>query len=161
MSDNENLNQYTQLLYYIKEQGEADTYINSITKNIDELELDKITIYPLLNIDISRASLPSEGTISFSVDLSCWAIRDINPEVNTDKFWRQDNEVDNLNGTLASLNRLWKILKRDLNNNNITASEAPTLESLRFSKNNLLDGWNMSFDVEMPNVAISLCDGCE
>jgi hypothetical protein len=151
------LNQYTQLLYYIKQLGEGDNYINTITKG-ENVDLDKITIFPLLHIDINNASFPSEGTISFSVELSCMDVRDINNEVNTDKFWGQDNEVDNLNNTLAALNRIWRILNRGFIEHNITASDNPTLDARTSEGKNLLDGWQMNFDVEMPNVAISLAD---
>ena len=85
-------------------------------------------------------------------------VRDINNEVNTDKFWGQDNEVDNLNNTLAALNRIWRILNRGFIEHNITASDNPTLDARTSEGKNLLDGWQMNFDVEMPNVAISLAD---
>jgi len=150
------LNQFSELLMYLKQLGEADEYINTITKG-ENIELDKMTVFPLLHIDINSGTFPSSGTIAFTVELSCWAIRDINKEVSTDKFWEQDNEVDNLNETLASLNRVWRIMNRDFSQNNITASESPTLDAITFSKKNLLDGWVMTFDVELPNVTISLC----
>lgn len=151
------LNQYSELLNYIKQLGEQDSYINTITKG-DNIDLNKMDVYPMLNVNINTATFPSEGTISFSVELACLAIRDINNEVVTDKFWEQDNEVDNLNSTLASLNRIWRIMNRDFTQNNITASDTPTLEAIVFSEKNLLDGWSMSFDVELPNVTLSLCD---
>jgi len=150
------LNQYSELLIYLKQLGENDVYINTVTKG-ENIELDKMTVFPSLHIDINSGTFPSSGTIQFTVELSCWAIRDINKEVNDDKFWQNDNEVDNLNETLASLNRIWRIMNRDFNNNNITASDAPTLDAITFSKKNLLDGWVMTFDVEMPNTTIALC----
>ena len=150
------MNQYTQLIYYIKQLADGDNYINTVTKG-DNIELDKITIFPLLHIDINNATFPSEGTISFSVELTCWAIRDINNEVSTSRLWGQDNEVDNLNETLAALNRIWRIMNRGFVEHNITASDNPTLEAGVFKGKNLLDGWQMSFDVEMPNVTLDLC----
>lgn len=150
------MNQYTELLYYVKELGEADTYINTITKG-DDIDLNKGNIFPLLNVDIITGSFSNGSTISFTVTLSCLDIRDINPEVTTDKYWDQDNEVDNHNETLAALNRIWLIMYRDFNDNNITASENPTLTKITYSQKNLLDGWSLEFDVEMPNITIALC----
>jgi len=150
------LNQYSELLIYLKSLGVADTYINVVTKG-ENIELDKMTVFPSLHIDINSGTFPSSGTIQFTVELSCWDIRDINKEVNDDKFWSNDNETDNLNNTLAALNRIWRIMNRDFNENNITASDNPSIEAVKFDKKNLLDGWIMSFDVEMPNTTISLC----
>lgn len=150
------LNQYSELLIYLKSLGVADTYINVVTKG-ENVELDKMTVFPSLHIDINSGTFPSSGTIQFTVELSCWDIRDINKEVNDDKFWSNDNETDNLNNTLAALNRIWRIMNRDFNENNITASDNPSIEAVKFDKKNLLDGWIMSFDVEMPNTTISLC----
>ena len=153
------LNQYSELLNYIKELGEGDAYINTITKG-DNVDINKMDVYPMLNININTATFPSEGTILFSVELACLAIRDINKEVVTDKFWQQDNEVDNLNETLASLNRIWRIMDRDFLERNITIEGAPSLEAIIFDNKNLLDGWSMTFDVELPNVTLSLCNEC-
>jgi hypothetical protein len=150
------LNQYSELLIYLKGLGVSDTYINVVTKG-ENIELDKMTVFPSLHIDINSGTFPSSGTIQFTVELSCWDIRDINKEVNDDKFWSNDNETDNLNNTLAALNRIWRIMNRDFNENNITASDNPSIEAVKFDKKNLLDGWVMSFDVEMPNTTISLC----
>ena len=150
------LNQYSELLLYLKNLAEADSYVNTVTKG-ENVELDKMTVFPSVHIDINSGTFPSGGTIQFTVELSCWAIRDINKEVNTDKFWQNDNETDNLNETLATLNRMWRKLNRDWREKNITASDAPTLDAIKFDKKNLLDGWLMTFDVEMPNTSINLC----
>lgn len=156
------MNQYTQLLYYIKELAENDAYINTITKSEDDsIDLDKGNIFPLFNIDINDATFTSISTVSFSVQIQCLALRDINKEVVEDKFWRQDNEVDNHNETLASLSRIWQIMNRDFTENNITASDNPTLTKITFSNKNLLDGWEMDFDVEMPNDNLNLCNSLE
>jgi hypothetical protein len=84
-------------------------------------------------------------------------IRDINKEITTDKFYENDNEIDNLNETLAVVNRLWLLMLKDFEENDITASENPTLEQMSESKKNLLDGWVMTFTIDVPNVLVSLC----
>ena len=150
------MNQYTEVLYYIKSLGESDVFVNTITKG-QEIDLNKGNIFPLLNIDINTGSFTNGQTIIFNIELSCLDIRDINKEIVDDKFWLQDNEVDNHNSTLATLNRLWLIMKRDFNENNITASENPPLQKITFSDKNLLDGWSLTFDLEIPNTTISLC----
>ena len=148
---------YTQLLYYLKALGDADDYINTVTKDGDDLDLDKGIVYPLLDISINAGSFPSTSVVRFNVQLSCLSVRDINNEVTADKFWDQDNEVDNHNETFASLYRMWVIMARNFEDLNITASEAPTIDKITYSGKNLLDGWALTFDVDLPYTNVNLC----
>ena len=150
------MNIYSQVLEYIKQLGESDIFVNTITQG-NQLDLNKANIFPLLNISINTGSFSNGATIVLNVELSCLDIRDTNKELVTDKFWLQDNEVDNLNETLATLNRLWLIMYRDFSDNNITASENPQLQAIKFEEKNLLDGWTLTFDIEVLNTTISLC----
>jgi len=153
------MNQYTQLLYYIKYLAVSDALVNTVTKgDFDLLDLDKANIFPLVHINIISAGFTNGQTLKFSLQIGCFDIRDINKEVRTDKYWEQDNEVDNHNETLAILNRMWLKMYTDFELNNITASENPTLDIQSFVRSNTLDGWILNFDVEMPNVTISLCE---
>lgn len=154
------MNQYTELLYYIKQIGEQDPFVNTITQgDFEDLDLDKTNIFPLLHASITGAGFTNGQTVTFTVQIGCLDIRDINKDVNTDKFWLNDNEVDNLNETLSTLNRLWKKMYKNFDENNITSFENPTLDPVTEYGTNLLDGWIMTFDVEMPNTTISLCVG--
>jgi hypothetical protein len=152
------MNQYTELLYYIKSLAEADSLVNTVTKgDFDLLDLDKMNIFPLVHIAIAGAGFTNGATVNFSVQVGCFDIRDINKEIRTNKFWEQDNEVDNHNTTLAILNRMWLKMYTDFEQNNITASESPSLDIYSFVRSNTLDGWILSFDVEVPNTTINLC----
>ena len=95
--------------------------------------------------------------MNLNVEIGCFNVRDKNKEVNTDKFWLNDNEVDNLNETLAVLNRLWGYMHKDFGENNITSTENPSFEAVTEYGKNYLDGWILTFDVEMPNTTINLC----
>ena len=153
------MNHYTELLEYIKTLGEVDPFINTITQgDFDEVDIDKGNIPPLLHIDVVGGSFSNGQTVIFNVEIASLFIRDTNKEVNTDKFYKNDNEVDNLNEALAVLNRLWGKMYKDFADNYITASENPTFTPVdhRATKNNL-EGWLLTFDVEMPNTTISLC----
>jgi len=48
-------------------------------------------------------------------------------------------------------------MKRNFDEKNITASDNPTFNKIDFSGKNLLDGWQLDFTIEMPNVDINLC----
>jgi hypothetical protein len=75
----------------------------------------------------------------------------------TDQYWGQDNELDNHNTTLAILNRIWGKMYKDFENKNITASENPTFELGSMEGHKLLDGAVLTFQVELPNTTINLC----
>lgn len=154
------MNHLSELYNYIKEIAEQDDNINVVLRGLQsEVDLDKMIIPPLVNINIVSGSFSNGSTVSFNVELVCLAQRDINKEVLIDRFWKQDNEIDNLNETHAILNRMWLKMYKDFEKNNITASENPNLNAIVFGTAKLLDGWVMNFDVDMPNNKINLC-GC-
>lgn len=150
------MNGYSELLRYFKVIGEP--LVNTITQgDFTDVDIDKQTIFPLLHVSIGNANFPSDSVVQFSVQIGCFDIRDINKEVNADKYYQNDNEIDNLNSTLAVLNRIWLLMLSDFEENNITASDNPTLEQFTESRQNLIDGWIISFDVQVPNTTIELC----
>jgi hypothetical protein len=152
------MNHYTELLTYIKQIIDADDFVNTITQgDFDELDLDKANIFPLVHVNVTGGSFTNGQTVILNLQVGCFGIRDFNKDINTDKFWLNDNEVDNLNETLAVLNRLYGYMHKDFGENNITSIENPSLEPVTEYGKNYLDGWIMTFDVEMPNTTINLC----
>lgn len=152
------MNSYTQLLYYIKGLADNDVFVNQVTQGIlDDSQLNKTNGYPLLHIDILDSTFASDSVIRYNVKLTCLNERDTNKEILTDTFWKQDNEVDNFNETMAVLNRIWLIMLKDFEKHNITASESPSLEKLYLEYGKDVDGWSLDFDVDIPNINISLC----
>ncbi len=152
------MNTYSQVLRYLKKLGEEDVFINTITQgDFESVDLNKKNIFPLLHIAIGNSSFPSTSVIRYDVQIGAFDIRDINKEVNTDKFNENDNEQDNLNETLSVLNRLWIKMVKDFEENNITSSENPSLEIQTFTRKNLLDGWIITFQIDVPNTDLSLC----
>ena len=148
------MNQLTELYRYIKELAEADSQVNKVTKKQD---LAKETIFPLVNVIIESGGFTNGSTVNFNVELSCFDIRNISKEIQTDDFWGNDNEVDNHNLSIAVLNRLWNKMYIDFEENNITASENPSFELGSFEAPKLLDGAKLTFAVEVPNTIINLC----
>ena len=150
------MNAYSTLLRYIKQLADSEDFIKTSTMGSD-IDLNKGNIFPLFNVDITDATFTSNATVSFDVLLSCLAVRDINKEDNQDKFYSNDNEIDNYNLTLSVLNTLWVKMHRDFIDNDITASDSPSLTQITYSDKNLLDGWEMTMQVEMPLREVSLC----
>lgn len=148
------MNQLTELYLYFKQLAEDDSQVNKVMKSAD---LNKETIFPLVNVMIESGGFTNGNTVNFNVELSCFDIRDINKEIQTDDFWGQDNEVDNHNLAIAVLNRMWLKMYNDFEENNITASENPTFELGSLEGSKLLDGARLTFSVEVPNTTLSLC----
>ena len=152
------MNSYAELLYYIESLGEADVFVNTVTKTGDaDLDTYKANIFPILDVFIGGGSFPSNALIRYNVSLTCVDLRNINKEIVNDKFSENDNEIDNHTETIMVLNRIWLLMKRDFAENNITASETPTFEKITLEGSNLYDGWQLSFDVDVPNTTIDLC----
>ena len=148
------MNQLSQLYKYLYELADADEQVNKVLKTPD---LAKETIFPLVNIMIESGAFTNGSTINFNIELSCFNIRDINKEIQTDDFWQQDNELDNHNLAIAVLNRMWLKMYTDFEDNNITSSENPTFELGSLEGSKLLDGARLTFTVEVPNTELSLC----
>ena len=151
------MNAYTQLLRHVKGLSEQDPYITTILSRLPEdFDWEKGNIFPILNISALAGTFTSTSTIQFDVTITCVDKRDINKDEVNDKFWSNDNEVDNHNATLSHLSHLWFKLNTDYSRENITASDTPTLEQIEFEGMNLVDGWSITFQVEMP-MDVSLC----
>tara|TARA_R110000772_G_scaffold31754_3_gene78082 strand:+ start:9050 stop:9499 length:450 start_codon:yes stop_codon:yes gene_type:complete len=149
------MREYYKLLDVLRTTLNQDVLINTITQgDISEIDIDKKNIFPLSHIQIGQATLDVQ-VITFNVTVFAMDIRDINPKPRTDKFVGNDNEIDNMNSMLAVLNRVFKSLVQ--RGDDFTIVGLPTLEPFYESRENLLDGWAMSFDVEVPNIEISLC----
>lgn len=146
---------YYEVLRVLKEHLESDSLVNTVTQgNIADIDLDKKNIYPLVHIQTGSATLGLQ-TISFNISVFAMDIRDKVNQPVTEKFNGNDNEIDNLNSMLAVLNRLYKaIAKLD---SDIAISENPSCEPFTESRMNLLDGWAMTFDLDIPNNEIAVC----
>ncbi len=152
------MNIYSQLLIALKTVCENHELVNTVTKGDTSLiDIEKANIYPLVHISVETGNFTNGQTIVFNVSLECLQQRDLSKEIVDDKFWRQDNEVDNHNETLAILNDIWLKLFRDWAEEYITASENPSFEKIDFEKGNILDGWALDFELELPNTTINLC----
>ena len=152
------MNAYSQLLRYIKSLVEQDEYITTVLNRVpDDFDWEKGNIFPIFNISALEGSISSTATVLFNFELTCVDIRMINKENINDKFWDNDNSVDNYNATLASLTAVWTKMSRDFARNNITASDSPSINQIDFEGVNLSDGWSMTFDVEMPIYEVGLC----
>lgn len=153
------LNHYTELLNYIKGLAEKDPLVNVVTQGyFDDIDLDKMTLYPLVHIQINSGGFTNGQTVRFNVTLGALTDRDSNnEEIGSKEFLSNTNEEDNYNEMFAVLNRIWTVMYQDFEDADITASADPDVEKVSDDYANGLDGWLITFDVEMPNNVMSLC----
>jgi hypothetical protein len=152
------MNHYSQILQYLKTLGEQDPFVETITQgDMSDVDINKMNVFNMLHIDVLSAGFTNGQTITFDLEIMCGQLRDSNKQDEGTKFWNQDNEVDNLNETMAVLNRLWFKMLQDFTDENISVTQTATLEQVTEWNQNLIDGWLMTFTIELPNSTISLC----
>ena len=90
----------------------AEPFVNTVTfGSIDEVDLNKQTIFPLSHITVNNTTVNSK-TLTFNVSILSMDIVDISKEATTDIFVGNDNEQDVLNTQLDLLTRIINILQR-------------------------------------------------
>ena len=152
------MNQYSLLLNYLKDLAYQDSLVTMVTQGeFQNIDLDKAGLFPLVHIAIASGSFTNAQTVIFDIQLGALNIRTINKQIDMDKFWHNDNCVDNINEMIAILNRMWTKMYNDFEDVNITSSENPTFELLFEERSNILDGAILSFQVEMPNDILTIC----
>jgi hypothetical protein len=156
------MNHYTRLLNKIVEVAEVDPNINTITDGaFTEMDWNKVNEFPLLHIQINGGNFSSEQTVTFNVQIGCYNKRNHTniAQAKTGKWVQYSHNMnDNMNECLNTLNRIWLLLKRNFDDSDITASENPNFEPDMEMPINTLDGYVLTFEVEIPNLTISLCE---
>jgi len=136
----------------IKTLLDAEPFVKTITfGSIDDVDLDKQSIFPLSHIIVNNAVV-SPKTTTFSISILAMDMVDISKEETTDAFVGNDNEQDILNTQLALLTRIINELQRgdsytELYQVDGDVSCEPFVD--RFE--NKLAGWTATFDVIVQN----------
>ena len=153
------LNHYTQITEFVKQLAESDPLVNQITQGLaDEIAFDKMVLYPVAHLYIGSFSLAENGsTVLWDIQIGAINKRIDNDEVNTDSYYKNNNEVDNFNETSAILIRLVSRLIAEFESKKITVSSVSQAEKLALEYGKDLDGYVMGLTLEIPNTDISLC----
>ena len=130
----------------------AEPFVNTVTYgSIDDVDLDKQSIFPLSHIIVNNAVVGTKTT-TFSISVLAMDIVDISNDEVTDVFVGNDNEQDVLNTQLAIQNRLLALLQRgDLYTDKYQVEGEVTCEPFVDRFENKLAGWAATFDVLIPN----------
>lgn len=136
---------------FLKDQILLDSRAITITHGTsDTIDLDKKTVYPLVHVQCVNSAI-GKGVVVFSYELHFLVIRDISKQVITDKWVGNDNELSNLDLTFDIVNRLVSRLKLQRNSLDIEVLNIAQPEPMTFAFSNLLDGWRLTFDLEIGN----------
>lgn len=156
------MNAFYNITDSIKDYLEAHNSINTVKLGkIDQVDLNKQTIYPLGHIIVGDVSF-SDAISTFSVTVLCMDSvyqSQEDPALVTDAFYGINNKQDVYNTMLAVVNGLQKTLKDgSLYQYDYHLDGSPTASPFEDDFGNLLTGWSLEFDVIMPNVNIGDCD---
>ena len=129
--------------------------INTVTTgDLLEVDLSKQSIFPLAHIIVNDITF-SEHFMTFSINVIAMDIVDEDKDDKQDKdkphLWL-DNSHDILNTMLSVVNGLQSSLRRGgMNENNYEINDSPTATQFEDRFENLLTGWSLLLNVEVPN----------
>ena len=146
------------ILDTIKDELLANPSVNTVTYgDIEDVDLDKTTMFPLSHLLIDNASY-KEKTIEFNIKLLCADIVDYNKEKSDfDLFYGNNNLHDVLNTQFEVINSLiMKLMRGDLFEMKYQVTTQPTAEPFKERFSNELAGWSVVLSIEVPN-GVSIC----
>jgi hypothetical protein len=122
------------------------------------VDLAKQTIFPLAHIIINDVTF-NEHFVTFSINVICMDVVDEFEENKQDRnpIYGTDNKQDILNSMLSVVNGLQSSLRRGgMNENNYEISDSPTATQFEDRFENLLSGWSITLNVDIPNNDMAL-----
>jgi hypothetical protein len=141
--------------------------INTVTTgDILDVDLSKQSIFPLAHIIVNDVTF-DEHFMTFSLNVIAMDIVDEDKkdkQTESKPYIGLDNKHDILNSMLTVINGLQSSLRRGgMNNNNYEINDSPTATQFEDRFENLLSGWSMVVNIEIPNDAMKLinADGTE
>ena len=150
---------YYELIKHLKVVFEEDINVSTVTTDSSaDMDNWKKNIYPIANVFVVEELVTENTAISrYSVEITVLDIRDINKEQVNDKFWLNDNRHDNWNTTQAILKTARnKMLKNHLETD-ITIESYTSAERIIITKENLLDGWQQTWIIDVPDTLTTIC----
>ena len=149
-------NEFLTVVNYLKGILESDNRVELVTHGVsNDIDLDKNSNYPLAHIQFLNFNPAYQiGMISFLFEIHILKIRDVSKTPSTDKWLRNDNELDNYNTCVNIANRLFASLKQGTEIE-VASQTTPEVISLQFM--NMLDGCKFQLELATTN-QYDLCD---
>jgi len=151
------MNAYYEVQNVLKTSLEANDDINTVINDdvAGSVDLDAKSIYPIAFITIETGQFVENVSI---MNVQIQALDQVNQSSNivTDKFVGNSNELDIYNTMLAVLRRTFDELVIDKYTKDILIKGSADILKVGNEVNSIV-GWQMSFDIEVPNVIHSIC----
>lgn len=134
--------------------------INTVTfGDIMEVDLSKQTIFPLSHVNVNEVTF-DDYKMTFSLNVIVMDIVDEDKDDKQDKTKPHlglDNKQDILNTMLTVINGLQSSLRRGgMETNDYELNETATASLFEDRFENLLTGWSMVINIEVPNNEMAL-----
>jgi hypothetical protein len=151
------MREFYKVTEFIKNHFESDEFVQTITHGaVVDLDINKKNIFPLVHMVVNSSQIV-QGYVAFNFTIYVMDIRNISKKQNLDKFYKNDNELDILNTNFAIANRfITKLRIQQDDDNDIRLINDPTVEAITADFSNILDGWQFTIDLAIPN-NISTC----
>lgn len=153
------MKEYYNLVDNIYNYLSGNNNINTVTYgDIFDVDLAKQTIFPLAHIIINDVTF-NEHFVTFSINVICMDVVDEFEGNKQDRnpIYGTDNKQDILNSMLSVVNGLQSSLRRGgMNENNYEISDSPTATQFEDRFENLLSGWSITLNVDIPNNDMAL-----
>ena len=138
----------------------GNPHINTVTTgDLLEVDLSKQTIFPLAHIIVNDVTF-NDHYITFSINVIAMDIVDEDKDDKQNKekpHLGLDNSHDILNTMLSVVNGLQSSLRRGgMNENNYEINDTPTATQFQDRFGNLLTGWSLLLNIEIPNNQMAL-----
>ena len=146
------MNSYFKIIEDVKTALIAEPFINNVsTGDIYDVDLKKITIFPLAHIIVDTIDIDT-NVITMTVNILLMDIVDFNKEDSTDEIRGNNNELDVINNMMNVAARLQALLKRSSTYREtyeLTSSFNCSPFEERFENN--LAGLALDFTIQMEN----------
>tara|TARA_R110000796_G_scaffold58965_6_gene135847 strand:+ start:1569 stop:2039 length:471 start_codon:yes stop_codon:yes gene_type:complete len=153
---------YNALIETIKQTFESDSMVSTVVSG-DATDVDnyKKNLFPLVHVEVTNMPFlgsQNTSTVDYNVVITVVDIRDVNKEEDRDKFWTNDNRNDNWNTTAFILRTGQVKMIKEIYGDNISLNGATAADKLDGVRANVLDGWQQTWTVSVPNIYIKACD---
>jgi len=147
------MNSFYQVIGYLKDQLSNDIDVNTVVHG--EAPENKKDLFPLAHLMVTNGAL-GQGVSVFTFTVQVLDIRNLSKKASTNKFLKNDNELDNLNTCFAVLSRLITDLKLQRNDLDIELLNEPSLIPVIYEFKDTLDGWTVDLQLSITN-EVTVC----
>ncbi len=151
------MNSFYKVVEFLKNHFKNDQFVNTTTHGvINDIDVDKKNIFPLVHFSVTGSQI-IEGIVVFNFTIWILDIRNVSKKPITDKFLKNDNELDNLNTTFAIANSFLTKLRMQNNEYDIELFASSNPAPIQYDFSNILDGWEFEVQLSIPN-NVAVCD---